>query len=197
MLSKGRGLKASKLRAARFSLKAVSSRGEDDEVPPLLVGKGSISSKLRAASPKLETAATFTVRCHCGAMRGEFKCNKTQITCWDCNCSDCGMRRNLHFILPSKAFKTTSDCERASTLYRWGTGVAQRRFCKTCGILPWYVPRSNPDGIGVSLSCVDWGTGERPSITIKKYDSQNWEQSHKETNIASESESTKTTQKMF
>ena len=140
------------------------------------------------ASPSLQTSATFTVRCHCGAMRGEFKCNKTQITCWDCNCSDCGMRRNLHFILPSNAFKTTSDCERVSTLYRWGTGVAQRRFCKTCGILPWYVPRSNPDGIGVSLNCVDWGTGERPGITVKKYDGKDWERSHKKTNIASESE---------
>lgn len=151
--------------------------------PTLALEKGH-----REASPLLQSPATFTVRCHCGAMRGEFKCNKIQITCWDCNCSDCVMRRNLHFILPAKSFKTTTDCEKASTDYRWGTGVAQRRFCKTCGILPWYIPRSNPDGIGISLNCVDWGSGERPGITIKKYDGKNWEQSHKETNIASESE---------
>ena len=138
--------------------------------------------------PAQSSSSTYTVRCHCGAMRGEFKCTKVQITCWDCNCSDCSMRRNLHFIIPAKAFRTTTDFERVSTLYCWGTGVAQRRFCKTCGILPWYVPRSNPNGIGITLDCVDWGSGERPGIVIKRYDGLNWERSHSETGIASESE---------
>ena len=54
-------------------------------------------------------------------------------------------------------------------------------------MLPWYVPRSNPDGIGVTLGCVDWGSGERPSVIVKKYDGIHWERSWNETNISRES----------
>ena len=51
------------------------------------------------------------------------------------------------------------------------------RFCRTCGILPWYRPRSNPDGYGITLKCVDWGEEEdiRPRIEIKMFDGRNWE----------------------
>ena len=49
------------------------------------------------------------------------------------------------------------------------------------------MPRSNPDGIGVTLGCVDWGSGERPSVIVKKYDGIHWERSWNETNISDES----------
>ena len=49
------------------------------------------------------------------------------------------------------------------------------------------MPRSNPDGIGVTLGCVDWGSGERPSVIVKKYDGNHWERSWNETNISDES----------
>ena len=48
-------------------------------------------------------------------------------------------------------------------------------------------PRSNPDGIGITLGCVDWGSGARPSVVVKTYDGVHWERSHKETGIALES----------
>ena len=102
------------------------------------------------------------------------------------------MRRNLHFIIPSADFEALDDCDAETDttgkLYLWGTKMARRRFCRTCGILPWYVPRSNPDGVAITLGCVDWGTGERPGIEIKRYDGLHWEQSHTETGIAAESQ---------
>ncbi|HBX99231.1 MAG TPA: aldehyde-activating protein, partial [Gammaproteobacteria bacterium] len=41
-----------------------------------------------------------------------------------------------------------------------------------CGIKPFYIPRSNPDGMDVNVNCLD----EYPSnITIVDFDGQNWE----------------------
>jgi len=67
--------------------------------------------------------------------------------------------------------------EDETTLYEWGTKTAKRRFCKTCGILPFYVPRSNPDSYGVTLKCVvDFGDNQ-PEIEIKDFDGVHWEES--------------------
>ena len=135
-----------------------------------------------------EKLGTFTVRCHCGAMRGEVTCNLEEIICWDCNCSDCAMRRNLHFIVPRARFSLQCDLGAVASLYLWGTGVARRHFCKTCGVLPWYTPRSNPDGVGVTVGCVQWEGDKKPRILIKQYDGTRWEESHAATGIAAESE---------
>ena len=79
--------------------------------------------------------------------------------------------------------------EDATILYEWGTKTAKRRFCKTCGILPWYIPRSNPDGIALTLNCIDWGEKHcKPCIEIKKYDGINWEKSFTATKINSQSQ---------
>ena len=132
---------------------------------------------------------TFQCECHCGANRASFQCDvRLPITCWECNCSDCAMRRNLHFVVPRSALTILQGNDDASsTLYQWGTKTAIRRFCNTCGVLPWYVPRSNPDGYGITLGCVDWGSGARPSIVVKQYDGVHWQRSHAETNISAES----------
>jgi Ca2+-binding EF-hand superfamily protein len=142
-------------------------------------------SKEEEPSPIME----FTCECHCGANRGTFKYDiRSTVTCWECNCSDCAMRNNLHFIIPNSHFTITKGYnDSTSTEYLWGTKTAKRRFCKICGILPWYVPRSNPDGIGITLGCVNWGSGARPSVVVKKYDGIHWERSHKETNISEHS----------
>lgn len=68
--------------------------------------------------------------------------------------------------------------EKATTLYEWGTKTAKRRFCKRCGILPWYRPRSNPDGYGITLHCIDLGgdNGPKPQVEIKKFNGKNWEE---------------------
>ena len=191
----------------------------------------------------------FGVQCHCGRVRGKFQCHVTStasnnddenqtlpsLIAWDCNCSDCAMRRNVHLIVPERDFwldmpassppqhdknpTTTTNSssnipscipsrneppsngmqmtkiekdqhpnderiqqarlEEATTLYQWGTGTAQRRFCKVCGILPWYRPRSNPNGYGITIHCVDWTqNGQRltpPTLVIQPFDGVHWQ----------------------
>lgn len=94
------------------------------------------------------------------------------------------MRGNIHHVVPACHFvDETADPQEASTLYQWGTKTAIRRFCKTCGILPWYVPRSNPDSIGVTINCVDWtlgGTITPPKIEIVKFDGVHWDDTMKD-----------------
>lgn len=94
------------------------------------------------------------------------------------------MRGNVHFMvtdldLPDQWLQKT-------ILYEWGTKTAKRRFCKRCGILPFYTPRSNPDGYGVTLKCVDFGDEAGPEIQIKTFNGVHWEESYNSTKIAKE-----------
>ena len=45
--------------------------------------------------------------------------------------------------------------------------------------MPWYNPRSNPDGFGITVQCVDWtdgGSQEAPEMEIRKFNGANWEE---------------------
>ena len=108
--------------------------------------------------------------CHCGAVRFEVEVpDNPEIE--DCNCSICRMSGFLHLIVPASRFRLLQG-EDALTTYRFNTGVAEHRFCRVCGIKPFYVPRSNPDGMDVNLRCLDsWPQGAR----IVPFDGQNWE----------------------
>ncbi|CAB9505059.1 Centromere protein V [Seminavis robusta] len=139
-----------------------------------------------------EDLVEYPVRCHCGAVSGRFKYKPGKVIAWDCNCSDCNMRKNTHVVVPEHNFWLTMDCplEEATILYLWGTKTAIRRFCKTCGVLPWYRPRSNPDGVAITMHCVDWtdgGTREAPELEIKTFDGVNWEETIKSSSIKQES----------
>ena len=57
--------------------------------------------------------------------------------------------------------------------YTFNTGVAKHTFCRTCGIKPFYTPRSNPDGIDVNVRCLD---NQPKSMNITEFDGQHWEQ---------------------
>lgn len=132
---------------------------------------------------------SYPVRCHCGTVSGRFDYKNGKVVAWDCNCSDCIMRKNVHVIIPENSFALTMavPLEDATILYQWGTKTAVRQFCKTCGILPWYRPRSNPDGIALTLQCVDWtdgGTKEKPEIEIKQFEGTDWEGTIKRINTA-------------
>ena len=39
--------------------------------------------------------------------------------------------------------------------YTFNTHQAKHYFCSSCGIHPFYQPRSNPEGCGISLQCLD------------------------------------------
>jgi hypothetical protein len=109
--------------------------------------------------------------CHCGAIVFEaFAPLDLQID--DCNCSICTKSGFLHLILPLQQFKLIQGQESITT-YTFNTGVAKHTFCKICGVKPFYYPRSNPDGIDVNVKCLDI---HPRSVTITKFDGENWEQ---------------------
>ena len=109
--------------------------------------------------------------CHCGAVVFEVEAAE-RIECAECNCSICAMSGNLHLIVPKSRFRLVRG-ESELTTYTFNTGVARHLFCKTCGIKAFYIPRSNPDGYSVNVSCLEPPPRE---IVIEKFDGQNWEQ---------------------
>lgn len=110
--------------------------------------------------------------CHCGAVRFEVRA-PARLTVQRCNCSMCSKTAYLHLIVPAADFRLLSG-EEALTTYTFNTGVARHRFCRTCGIKSFYVPRSNPDGFSVNLRCLDPGTVT--DVSFEDFDGRNWEQ---------------------
>ncbi len=109
--------------------------------------------------------------CHCGAVQFEVEAPE-ELEVEDCNCSICQMTGFLHLIVPKRAFRLLTGEDQLTT-YRFNTGVAEHQFCKICGIKPFYVPRSNPDGMDVNLRCLK--TPAR-AVKVVAFDGQNWEQ---------------------
>ena len=108
--------------------------------------------------------------CHCGAVRFEVEAPE-HIEADYCNCSICRKSGLLHLIVPAGKFKVLQGEDRLRT-YTFNTGVAQHTFCEVCGIKPYYVPRSNPDGFSVNVNCLDT---EPASVTVTEFDGRNWE----------------------
>lgn len=109
--------------------------------------------------------------CHCRAVTFEVEA-PSDIEADHCNCSICSKSGFLHLIVPREKFKLLSGGDSLTT-YRFGTGIARHTFCRTCGIKPFYTPRSNPDGIDVNVNCLD---PVPTSVKITEFDGRNWEQ---------------------
>lgn len=109
--------------------------------------------------------------CHCGAVKFEVEAPE-QIEVSECNCSICAKGGFLHLIVPKSKFKLLQG-ESSLTVYTFNTGVAKHSFCKVCGMKPFYIPRSNPDGVDVNLRCLD---PIPKNIKTSNFDGQNWEQ---------------------
>jgi hypothetical protein len=91
--------------------------------------------------------------CHCGAVRFSVQVSEP-LEVLDCNCSICRMTGFLHAIVPASGFAITQG-EAQLTEYRFNTGTARHFFCARCGVKPFYVPRSNPDGWDINARCLD------------------------------------------
>ncbi len=113
----------------------------------------------------------YTGKCHCGSVVFEVEAPE-RIECAECNCSICAKSGYLHLIVPKSRFRLCKGDSKLTT-YTFNTGVAKHLFCKTCGIKPFYIPRSNPDGISVNIRCLEPLPQE---IVIEKFDGQDWEQ---------------------
>jgi hypothetical protein len=111
--------------------------------------------------------------CHCGRVRFS-----AQAPAWidviECDCSMCTKSGYLHLIVPADRFTLERGAD-ALTEYRFNTRVARHRFCSTCGIKSFYVPRSHPDAYSINARCLDEGTVI--GMTVRPFDGRNWEAS--------------------
>jgi hypothetical protein len=108
--------------------------------------------------------------CHCEAVR--FAVNVADHVALKCNCSMCRMMGYLHVIVPPERFSILRG-EGSLRVYRFNTKVAQHMFCETCGIHPFYRPRSHPDDWDVNALCLDGGASD--SFRVELFDGQNLE----------------------
>jgi hypothetical protein len=118
-----------------------------------------------------EDLRTYRGSCHCGAVRFEVDAGQ-RLVCLDCNCSICTKSGYLHLIVPRSRLRIVQG-EPSLVTYMFGTGIARHYFCRTCGIKPFYVPRSNPDGIDVNVRCLD---PVPTDIEVQPFDGRNWEE---------------------
>ena len=109
--------------------------------------------------------------CHCQAISFEVEAPEA-VEVIECNCSICQKSGFVHLIVPLEKFKLLKGEDNLSS-YRFNTKVANHTFCKTCGIKPFYTPRSHPDGVSVNLNTLDTPIKK---IKKEKFDGRNWEQ---------------------
>jgi hypothetical protein len=74
--------------------------------------------------------------------------------------------------VPPEQFELLQGKEELTT-YEFNTKVAKHTFCKTCGIHPFYVPRSHPDKIDVNVRCLE-GV-ELAEIHPVPFEGKHWE----------------------
>ena len=121
-------------------------------------------------TPKGMAKTRYEGGCHCGAVR--FAVTVDALDVIDCNCSICSKKGFLHLIVATEDFELLHG-EGSLVEYRFNTGTAVHRFCGTCGIHPFYTPRSHPDRIDVNVRCFDDDVIDR--CTVRSFDGRNWE----------------------
>ena len=116
-------------------------------------------------------AQTYSGGCQCGKVRYEATFELGEVIA--CNCSRCGRLGSLLAFMPKDSFELLSG-EGATTAYQFNKHLIHHRFCATCGIKAFYVPRSHPDGFSVNARCIDSATVT--GMKIHPVDGRNWEQ---------------------
>jgi hypothetical protein len=111
--------------------------------------------------------------CHCGALRFGVRNEKRELL--RCNCSMCTKRGHLHLIVEAHEFTLLRGKDDIQE-YRFGTKVARHYFCKHCGITPFYVPRSHPQGFSVNFRCIDNFEERLGDYEIRDFDGARWEE---------------------
>ncbi|CAG0917459.1 unnamed protein product [Notodromas monacha] len=97
--------------------------------------------------------------CHCGTVKWQVYADE-EISVIECNCSVCKKKHSRYFIVPLDHFCITAGHEHLLT-YSFNTHTAKHNFCRTCGVQSFFIPRTNPDAVGIMPHCID-------SLTVKK-----------------------------
>jgi hypothetical protein len=118
--------------------------------------------------------ARYEGGCHCGAVR--FVAHGDLAAATLCNCSMCTMKGFIHLIVPPEDFELLAGGDALAT-YQFNTRTAKHHFCRTCGIHPFYVPRSDPEKFDVNVRCLD-GV-DVAALAPPTFDGKNWERAIK------------------
>ena len=113
---------------------------------------------------------TYVGGCHCGRIRFQVTADLAEVI--ECDCSICTKKGYLHLIVPPERFQLLSGGEEL-VVYRFNTQTAKHQFCRTCGIHPFYVPRSDPDKIDVNVRCLE--NVEIGSLNLRRFNGKDWE----------------------
>src|SRR6188768_3404115 len=115
----------------------------------------------------------YTGACHCGSVRFAVSGDANLIRqATYCNCSMCTKKGFIHLIVEPSAFELLSGADELVS-YRFNTGVAEHKFCRACGIHPFYTPRSDPDKIDVNVRCL--AEVDLTRLAPSLFDGSNWE----------------------
>jgi hypothetical protein len=114
---------------------------------------------------------SYTGRCHCERVKFRVTGELTQASV--CNCSICTMKGFVHWVVEPAQFQLLAGADELS-VYRFNSGVAEHKFCRHCGIHPFYTPRSDPDKIDVNVRCL--AGVEIANVQLHTFDGQHWEQ---------------------
>ena len=115
---------------------------------------------------------TFEGGCHCGRVRFEIDVDLDVAEILNCNCSICAKKGFLHLIVQPEQFRLLQGDD-ALTEYHFGTKQAVHKFCETCGIHPFYTPRSHPADVDVNVRALEGVDIDQLDIT--PFDGRNWE----------------------
>ena len=94
----------------------------------------------------------YKVSCHCGLVQLNVETNLSIIK--QCNCSMCKRKNAKMNILPKENIKSIQGEENLS-LYQFDTNIAKHYFCKKCGIYTHHFRKSDPNGVGINIGCID------------------------------------------
>ncbi len=109
--------------------------------------------------------------CHCEGVRFRVTA-PAALELHECNCSICVRVGYLHLIVDQERFELLAGRDLLTT-YRFNTGTARHTFCSVCGVKPFYVPRSHPEGVSVNARCLDPATVR--ARVVRPFDGANWE----------------------
>ena len=123
--------------------------------------------------PRQATLPEAEGSCHCGKVRFRVRTSKRKLL--RCNCSMCNKSGHLHLIVEADDH-TLETGEEELTEYRFGTHVARHYFCRHCGITPFYVPRSHPQGFSVNFRCLNDYEVRLDEFQIEDFDGNKWEE---------------------
>ena len=116
---------------------------------------------------------TFHGSCHCGQVRYAAQIDLAA-GAGKCNCSICAKTRYWGAVIKPDAFKLLAG-EAALSDYQFGSKSGHHLFCRTCGVHPFYRPRSHPNDWDVNALCLDDGAAAR--FRVETFDGLNWEAS--------------------